>query len=60
VTTKQPHWRTMIVALSTTSASSKPLLRKALQLAEQFNAGLRLVHIITPAYAFIPDELHLR
>lgn len=49
-----------MVALSTTGASSKPLLRKALQLARRFDASLRLVHVITPTYAFIPDELHLR
>jgi universal stress protein E len=49
-----------MVALSTTGASSKPLLRKALQLAARFDASLHLVHVITPAYAFIPDELHLR
>jgi universal stress protein E len=49
-----------MVALSTTGASSKPLLRKALQLAARFDARLHLVHVITPTYAFIPDELHLR
>lgn len=58
--TKQPRWRTLMVALSATNASSKPLLRKALQLAERFDASVRLVHVITPTYAFIPDELHLR
>ena len=34
----------------------EPLLRKALQLAQRFDASLRIVHVITPTYAFIPDE----
>jgi len=34
-------------------------LRKALQLAQRFDASLHLVHVITPTYAYIPDE-HLR
>lgn len=57
---QQPRWRTLIVALSTTDASSKPLLRKALELADRFDASLRLVHVITPTYAFVPDEQQLR
>jgi universal stress protein E len=49
--------RTMMVATGTADASSGPLLRKALQLAQRFDASLRLVHVSAPAYAFVPDDL---
>jgi nucleotide-binding universal stress UspA family protein len=44
----------------TTDASARPLLAKALQLAQRFDAGVRLVHVIVPAYAFVPEELKQR
>ena len=40
-------WRTLMVALSTNGAPSKPLLRKALQLAQRFDASLHLVHVVS-------------
>jgi universal stress protein E len=51
--------RTLMVALAATDESAQPLLRKALQLANRFDASLRLLHIVAPSYAFVPDDLKL-
>lgn len=59
VTTTKSRWRTLMVATGTTDASAGPLLGKALQLAQRFDASLRLVHVIEPTYTFVPDELKL-
>lgn len=48
-----------MVATGATDASARPLLGKALRLAERFDANLRVVHVIVPTYTFVPDELKL-
>jgi universal stress protein E len=57
VPTTRPRWRTLMVAVGDHDTSARPLLEKAVRLAEHFRARLRVVHVAAPTYAFVPDDL---
>jgi universal stress protein E len=54
---KPSRWQTLMVALGTTDSSARPLLRKAVKLADRFGMSVQLLHVLPPDFAPAPDAL---